>query len=75
MNRVIKITLNHEEDVFSKYDPEQLESELLEYIIKKAMAFKKQEPIKIVIKNNLGKTLDFDDLLKKAFATECHCRT
>ncbi len=70
MNKVINITLNQEEDVFSKYDPDQLEGELLEYIIKKAMAFKKQEPIKIIIKNNLRKTIDFDDLLKKAFATE-----
>lgn len=51
MEKIIKIDIQNEEDLIEKYDNDVANHNLIEYILKKAMDTKKDEPIKIVIKN------------------------
>ena len=70
MKKVINIDINEENDMIEKYDNSKISQELLEYIIEKAKFTKKDDHLKIVIKNNCQTKLNYQEMLYNSFKEE-----
>ena len=70
MKREICIHFFQDEDVILKYDPSKLSSELLEFILKKAMILSNKDTIKIVINNHYDSKIDIKALFYNSFKEE-----
>ncbi len=70
MEKEISVHIIQEEDVILKYDPSKLSSDLLEFILKKAMIISHKDTIKIMIYNQNDIKIDIKQLLYDGFKEE-----
>lgn len=70
MEKVINVDINDESDMIEKYDNSKISKDLLEYIIEESKFTKKNDKLKIVIKNNCQTKLNYREMLYNAFKEE-----
>lgn len=70
MEKVIEIDINDKYDLVNKYNEEKLSNELLEYILKQAMAVDKNRKIKIIIDKKCYIDESIDKLIKEGLKEE-----
>ena len=59
MDRVINIDINDKHDLYEPYNDNYLNKDLIDYLIRQGMPFKKKDKVTIEVDNNVRKRKNF----------------
>ena len=70
MDRVINIDINDKHDLYEPYNDNYLNKDLIDYLIRQGMPFKKKDKVTIEVDNNVRKRKNFEQILKQSLKME-----
>ena len=70
MDRVINIDINDKHDLYEPYNDNYLNKDLIDYLIRQGIPFKKKDKVTIEVDNNVRKRKNFEQILKQSLKME-----